>query len=304
MSLRQYLSSVVLTCFKNDDVLQSLFLFEGITSKDWCESIVIDGRWTSTFDVIVFSYVMKINVITVGNYMNGFSVQSSKTYFNTINPHLDGTSQQWIPDEPTIYLFFHMHLSPLVPAPSGNHFGFLEPLLTCQFKLEVNSIKEMTSLVSATKESLEVQKGGKQSTLDCWKKSKATNEDIAWGWIRNNKINIGKKDQKEMETARNTSERICSLEEVNDTSSSSPAVSVTPVRVSKGRHEHSWTARGCIIYFFLHQGLGRKCFKTTAKIFNLKVIFLVEPALLILMHSHVFFCFRRKLYKVGSTRRK
>lgn len=111
MSLRQYLSSVVLTCFQNDDVLQSLFLFEGITRKDWCESIVIDGRWTSTFDVIVFSYVMKINVITVGNYMNGFSVQSSKTYFNTINPHLDRTSQQWIPDEPTIHLFFHMHLS-------------------------------------------------------------------------------------------------------------------------------------------------------------------------------------------------
>jgi len=41
MSLRQYLSSVGFTCFKNDDVLQSLFLFEGIISKDWCESIVI-----------------------------------------------------------------------------------------------------------------------------------------------------------------------------------------------------------------------------------------------------------------------
>ncbi len=54
------------------------------------------------------------------------------------------------------FIYFHMHLSPLVPAPSGNHFGFLEPLLTCQFKLEVNSIKEMASLVSATKESLEV----------------------------------------------------------------------------------------------------------------------------------------------------
>jgi len=48
---------------------------------------VVDGRWTSTFDVIVFSYLIKINVITDGNYMNGFSVQSSKTYFNTINPH-------------------------------------------------------------------------------------------------------------------------------------------------------------------------------------------------------------------------
>ena len=87
--------------------------------------------------------------------------------------------------------FFNMHLSPLVPAPSGNHFGFLEPLLTCQFKLEVNSIKEITSQVSATKETLEVRKGGKQSTLDCWKKTKATNEEIAWGWIENNQINIG-----------------------------------------------------------------------------------------------------------------
>jgi len=33
MSLRQYLSSVVSTSFQNDDVLQSLFVFEGITSK-------------------------------------------------------------------------------------------------------------------------------------------------------------------------------------------------------------------------------------------------------------------------------
>ena len=79
----------------------------------------------------------------------------------------------------------------------------------------------MTSLVSATKESLEIRKGGKQSTLDCWKKTKATNEEISWGWIGNNKINIATKDQQDMETSRNSSVRICSKEEVYDTSSSS-----------------------------------------------------------------------------------
>ena len=95
-----------------------------------------------------------------------------------------------------------------------------------------------------------------------------------------------------METSRNTSVRICSKEEVYDTSSSSPAVSVTPVRVSKGRHEHSWNARGCIIYFFLHQALGRKCFRTTCKVFNVKVSLLVDPPLLTLTNSHIFICIR------------
>jgi len=37
MSLRQYLSS--LSCFRNDIVLQSLFVFEGITCKDWCDML-------------------------------------------------------------------------------------------------------------------------------------------------------------------------------------------------------------------------------------------------------------------------
>ena len=104
MSLRQYLSSVVLSCFQNDNVLQSLFMFEGITCKDWCDSIVIDGRWTSTFDVIVFAYLMKVYVITVGNYLNGFSIQSARNSFFIINPHLDVASRQYIPEEPKVHL--------------------------------------------------------------------------------------------------------------------------------------------------------------------------------------------------------
>ena len=40
---------------------------------------------------------------------------------------------------------------------------------------------------------------------------------------------------------------------------------VTPIRMCKGRHEHTWAARGCIIYFFLHQDLGNKNMKDICK---------------------------------------
>ena len=38
MSLRQYLSSIVSTCFREDEVIQSLFEYEGVNYKDWCRS--------------------------------------------------------------------------------------------------------------------------------------------------------------------------------------------------------------------------------------------------------------------------
>ena len=127
-SLRQYLSSVVSTCFRDDEVVQNLFEYEGVNYKNWCKSIETDGRWKSTFDMMIFSYVMKTNVITVGNYLNGFSIQSMKNYFHTINPHLEVSDQGFIPEHPQIHIFFHIHKSPLVGASSGNHFGYLQPI--------------------------------------------------------------------------------------------------------------------------------------------------------------------------------
>jgi len=56
---------VVLACFQNDDFLQSLFIFEGISCKDWCDSIVINGRRTFTFDVIVFAYLLPLPLVII-----------------------------------------------------------------------------------------------------------------------------------------------------------------------------------------------------------------------------------------------
>jgi len=106
ISLRQYLSSIVSTCFREDEVIQSLFEYEGVNYKDWCTLIETDGRWTSTFDMMIFSFIMITNVTTVGYYLNGSSIQSMRNYFFTINPHLDVSNQQWIPEDPNIHTFF------------------------------------------------------------------------------------------------------------------------------------------------------------------------------------------------------
>jgi len=86
---------------------------------------------------------MKVNVITVGNYLNGFTIQSARNSFFIINPHLDVASQQYMPEEPKVHLYFHMRLSPLVGATSRNHFAYLEPLSTCNLDLKVNSIRDV-----------------------------------------------------------------------------------------------------------------------------------------------------------------
>ena len=69
-SLRQFLTGMVSLWFDNDQLLRSLFLFEGVDHKVWCSTISCKGAWATTFDMLIFAYVFKINIITVGNYMN------------------------------------------------------------------------------------------------------------------------------------------------------------------------------------------------------------------------------------------
>ena len=110
--------------------------------------------------MMIFSYVMKTNVITVGNYLNGFSIQSMKNYFHTINPHLEVSDEGFIAEHPQIHIFFHIHKNPLVGASSGNHFGYLQPLSSCTLHFDKNTIKEVG-----------VRTTQKQPTLNEWCKS-------------------------------------------------------------------------------------------------------------------------------------
>ena len=263
-SLRQYLSSVVSTCFRDDEVVQNLFEYEGVNYKNWCKSIETDGRWTSTFDRMIFSYVMKTNVITVGNYLNGFSIQSMKNYFHTINPHLEVSDQGFIPEHPQIHIFFHIHKSPLVGASSGNHFGYLQPLSSCTLNFDTNTIKEVG-----------VRTTQKQPTLNEWCKTTQRQPALndwckTWDWINNERITIAKENV-ELENKKEWQEMFESKKEVIAGRREKDTPAVTPIRICKGRHEHTWAARGCIIYFFLHKDLGNKNMKDTCKVFGLNV---------------------------------
>ena len=56
----------------NDLVLRHLFTYERIECTQLCLTITRMGEWARTFDMLMFSFVLKLNVIVIGNYFNGF----------------------------------------------------------------------------------------------------------------------------------------------------------------------------------------------------------------------------------------
>ena len=65
---------------------------------------------------------MKLYVIVIGNYLNGFSANSMHCYLLQVRlPNI-------IQAEPAIHVYFHQFGSPLEMANNGNHFAYLEPI--------------------------------------------------------------------------------------------------------------------------------------------------------------------------------
>ena len=64
-ALKQHITGIVSLWFENDGVLHSLFLFQGKDYKSWCKTIACYGTWATTFDMLVFSYVLQVNVVSV-----------------------------------------------------------------------------------------------------------------------------------------------------------------------------------------------------------------------------------------------
>ena len=140
-SLREFFTGMVSLWFENDPLLRSLFMFEGKDYKSWYITTSRKGTWATTFDMLVFSYVFKVNVVSVGNYLNGFIVNDMRLYFLMQNQHLEPSFQDLIPEKPVIHVFFHTFGSPLQKISNGNHFAYLEPIPTPNFLVGTNTIK-------------------------------------------------------------------------------------------------------------------------------------------------------------------
>ena len=78
------------------------------------------GVWATTFDTLIFSYVTKLNVITIGNYRNGTIANSMHSYLLQLG------FSNIIPDIPAIHVYFHIVSRPLEKVNNGNDFAYLE----------------------------------------------------------------------------------------------------------------------------------------------------------------------------------
>ena len=134
--IRSYLKQVVEIRFETDIILQQIFIKSSEDCKLWCGRITTMGEWTTTFDQLVFSYCFKVNIISIGNYSNGFISNNMQNYLRT----LLGTSTN-ISQNGHLHVFFHTYGSPLIGCINGNHYAYLQPITKPRSTIPNNTIK-------------------------------------------------------------------------------------------------------------------------------------------------------------------
>ena len=134
--MRIYLRQIVSYLYYNDQCMQQIFKKSKVDLRSWCDNIVEKGTWATSFDMLVFSYSMNLNVIIVGNYAHEFTVISNKEILIhklkiNVNISMNGN----------IYILYHIHMKPLQKVQEGNHFAYFEPIPVPNIPIEVNTIK-------------------------------------------------------------------------------------------------------------------------------------------------------------------
>ena len=95
------------------------------------------NEWADQIDMLLFSYITKVNVISVGNYMNGMISNSMQLLINQIIQ----CNNVNISSNGTLRVYFHNIGSPLQKMLNGNHFGYLEPVDNHNISLRTNTIE-------------------------------------------------------------------------------------------------------------------------------------------------------------------
>ena len=85
--------------------------------------------------------MFKVNIVSVGNYLEGFINNDMRTYCMRQNQYLKSSLQEWIPEIPVIHIFFHIYGSPLQRMSNINHFGYLESIPRPNVLVEPSTIK-------------------------------------------------------------------------------------------------------------------------------------------------------------------
>ena len=289
-SLRLYITGMVSLWFENDGVLRSLFLFEGKDYKAWCKTTACNGTWATTFDMLIFSYVLKVNIVSVGNYLEGFLHNDMRAYFLRQNQHLETSLHEWIPENPVIHIFFHAFGNPLQRTSNGNHFGYLESIPTPTFAVEPNTIKAVGEQPVKKKSGCQgtllkdfvieksdkkkrkcdtnvkffTAKEKKQSILATWKVETNLTSKIKLNAL----IDQYKDEAKSLGDKIITQKTECAQHAIE--TEKKAFIYKGRVLSNSRRSEYRWCERSCIIYFYFHPFMGYQSLSLTATIFGVK----------------------------------
>ena len=113
--LRSFLSSTVLCTIKRDDILIRIFRFFNIGTNLWSAQILTMNEWAKQIDILLFSYLTKVNVISIGNYANGLLSNNMQLLLNLIL----GNNINDISLNGQLYVYFHIFGSPLGKITNG-----------------------------------------------------------------------------------------------------------------------------------------------------------------------------------------
>ena len=145
--LRKFIRDKATCLMSHDVLLMRLFEKCHVNFRHWSDRIVCLGEWATTFDMMVLVYLTNWNIVTVGNYLNGFIINdinlNLRTYLH-VEDNFCGVN--------VIHVLFHRFGSPLEKISQGNHFAFLQPIVEPKLSFSMNTINlnsssDRTSLV-------------------------------------------------------------------------------------------------------------------------------------------------------------
>ena len=111
------------------------------------------GTWGSTLEMMIFTYAFEIDIITIGNYLQGHIVTKASDQIR----HVSNIPVS-LADRQPIYLYYHTHGYHDQPTDNPNHFAYLKKYS------ETDTEDEETFCT----ESVIKKRGMSQQTLDDW----------------------------------------------------------------------------------------------------------------------------------------
>ena len=124
--LRMHLATRTELTYANDLILQQIFYFHRINVAVWLNSIRTMGTWANELDMLLTAYILHINIISVGNYINGLICNNMQLHLNQILQHNDCH----ITENSVIYVYFHRFQDPIARTSNGNHFAYMDPVFS------------------------------------------------------------------------------------------------------------------------------------------------------------------------------